>query len=320
MRAVFFDGKLSVRERPRPISGPREALIRVTLAGICNTDVEILRGYMDFRGILGHEFVGVVEECADPSWVGKRVVGEINIPCGLCELCAKGLAKHCRQRSVLGIDGKDGAFAEFLTLPVANLRAVPDGLGDRQAVFTEPLAACFEIVERGLVQADDRVLVLGDGKMGALASAVMVMIAKDVTLLGKHKDKLDRIAPAGVKTALVGETDAKDFDVVVECSGSPRGLLDAIRRVRPRGVIFLKSTVSEGIPVNLSPVVVDEITIVGTRCGPFEPALAALSRNAVKVDHLIDAVFPADEAVAAFDEAQRPGVMKVLLHFSGEYS
>jgi len=306
VKAVVFDGELSVQDRAKPQRNEGEALIRVTLAGICNTDVEILRGYMDFTGILGHEFVGVVEECDDPSWVGRRVVGEINVACGECEFCAQGLGKHCRNRTVLGIAGKDGAFAELVTLPVRNLHAVPDEVTDQQAVFAEPLAACFEMLDRNIVGARDRVVVLGDGKMGTLACAVMATVSKDVMLLGKHRDKLDRIAPTGVTTALLGEAEERDFDVVVECSGSPRGLLDAIRCVRPRGVIFLKSTVSE-------------ITIVGSRCGPFEPALAALARGVVNVDNLVDAVFRVDEAVSAFDEAQRPGVMKVLLDFSDDH-
>ena len=320
MRAAVFDGELSVQDRPEPERSTGEALIRVTLAGICNTDVEILRGYMDFTGILGHEFVGVVAECDEAAWTGRRVVGEINLPCRSCDLCAKGLGKHCRNRTVLGIAGKDGAFAEFVTLPVEDLHAVPDGVRDQQAVFTEPLAACFEMLERGIVGPDDRVVVLGDGKMGALACAVMATVSGDVTLLGKHPEKLNRITPPGVRTALVGESGACNFDVAVECTGSPRGLSDAVRLVHPRGIIFLKSTVSEGIPLNLSPVVVDEITIVGSRCGPFEPALAALARGDVKVDHLVDAIFPVEEALAAFDEAQRPGVMKVLLDLSGGYT
>ena len=319
MKAVVFDGELSLEERAVPERRAGEALIRVTLAGICNTDVEILRGYMDFAGILGHEFVGVVEECDDPSWLGRRVVGEINIACGACDFCAGGLGRHCRNRSVLGIAGKDGAFAEFVTLPVRNLHAAPDAVADQQAVFTEPLAACFEMIERRIAGPDDRVVVLGDGKMGALACAVMATVSGDVTLLGKHPEKLNRIAPPGVKTALVGEGGEGDFDVAVECTGSPRGLSDAVRLVRPRGVVFLKSTLSEGMPLNLSPVVVDEITIVGSRCGPFEPALAALARGDVKVDHLVDAIFPVEEALVAFDEAQRPGVRKVLLDFSGEH-
>ena len=321
MKAIRFDGKPSVIDAPTPTRGPAEALVRVDLAGICNTDIEITRGYMGFTGILGHEFVGEVVECDEPAWIGRRVVGEINLPCGECERCARGLGKHCRHRTVLGIAGKDGAFAEFLTLPVANLHTVPDNVTDAQAVFTEPLAACFEMVERDLVSPDDRVCVLGDGKLGALAVAALATTGCEVTVIGKHRDKLDRIAALAPEARLfvVGESDTRDdvndFDAVAECTGSAAGLGDAIALVRPRGVIFLKSTVHEGAPVNLAPVVVDEITIVGSRCGPFAPALAALAGGDMPVERLIDATFPAAEAEAAFDFAQRAGVMKVLLDF-----
>ena len=318
MKAIRFDGKLSMGDAPVPQRAPGEALVRVDLAGICNTDIEITRGYMGFTGILGHEFVGEVGECDDPTWVGRRVVGEINLPCGECERCARGLGKHCRHRTVLGIAGKDGAFAEFLTLPVANLHTVPEHVTDAQAVFAEPLAACFEMVERKLVDLDDRVCVLGDGKLGALAAAALATTGCDLTVIGRHRDKLDRIAALAPEARffLAGESDdANEFDVVAECTGSAAGLGDAIALVRPRGVIFLKSTVHEGAPLSLAPVVVDEITIVGSRCGPFAPALAALAGGDMPVERLIDATFPAAEAEAAFDFAQRAGVMKVLLDF-----
>ena len=320
MKAIRFDGQLAVIDAPRPRRADGEALVRVNLAGICNTDIEITRGYLGFTGILGHEFAGEVAECDDPTWIGKRVVGEINLPCGACELCARGLGKHCRNRTVLGIAGKDGAFAEFLTLPAANLHVIGEGVTDAQAVFTEPLAACFEMVERDLVSPGDRVCVLGDGKLGALAAAAMATTGCDLTVIGRHRDKLDRIAALapGARLFQAGESDARDdantFDAVAECTGSAAGLCDAIALVRPRGAIFLKSTVHEAAPMNLAPVVIDEILIVGSRCGPFAPALGALA-DGMPVERLIDATFPAAEAETAFDFAQRPGVMKVLLDF-----
>ena len=315
MKAITFDGKLSVTERPAPRREEGEALIRVRLAGICNTDIEILRGYMDFRGILGHEFVGIVEKCDDPKWTGRRVVGEINLPCRQCDLCERGLEKHCRNRSVLGLVGKDGVFAEYLTLPVSNLHAVDDAISDEQAVFVEPLAACFEMIGRRVVSRDDKIAVLGDGKLGALAAQVMKTTGGDVTLIGKHPEKLARIAAPGIRSLLSNENTRTDYDVVAECTGSARGFLDAMQLVRPRGVIFLKTTVSAGEKLNLSPLVVDEITVIGSRCGPFEPALAGLARREVAVDRVIDEIMPADRALEAFRKAQAPGVMKVLLDF-----
>ena len=313
MRALYFDGgDPRVEELPVPDPGPGEARVRVRLAGICATDLHIVRGYMGFRGVLGHEFVGEVVEHPDPDLFGARVCGEINLGCGGCDRCRRGLSRHCGARTVLGILGKDGCFAEHLTLPVGNLHRVPDAVPDERAVFAEPLAAAFEILEQVHVEPGDRVAVLGDGKLGSLCARVLVRAGCDVTLVGRHRRKLALAARAGARTATADDLLDGPFDLVVEATGSPGGFAKARGLLRPRGTLVLKSTYHGAVTVDAAPLVIDEITIVGSRCGPFAPALRALEAGLDPTD-LIDATYPLEEGVAALEHAARPGAAKVLL-------
>jgi threonine dehydrogenase-like Zn-dependent dehydrogenase len=319
VKAVIFDGALRVAaEHPAPAPGPGEALVRVRLAGICRTDLEVIRGYMAFRGILGHEFAGVVERAGDESLVGRRVVGDINLACGRCTMCRRGLRTHCPGRTVMGIAGRDGCMAEMLALPVENLLVVPDRVADEEAVFTEPLAAAFEIAEQVHLRPTDRVLVMGDGRLGLLSALALAPGPADVTLTGKHEEKLAIARAQGVRTMLRGTIPGGErFDVVVEATGRAEGFQEALGLVRPRGTVVLKTTVAAGSEMTLSPVVVDEVTVVGSRCGPFGPALRALEENRLDVRPLVSATFPAESAVEAFERAGKPGVIKVLLDFRG---
>ena len=318
MKALRFENKrLSVGEVPAP-SRPGEALVRVRLAGVCNTDLEIVRGYAGFEGTLGHEFVGEVESAPDaPELEGRRVVGEINAGCGRCQLCRAGDARHCPDRTVLGIHGRDGAFAEYLQLPAANLLPVPDEVPDERAVFTEPLAAACGVLERVRVELETRVAVVGDGKLGLLcAQALRAMTGAGVTLVGRHESKLEIARARGVRALKDGELPAsfeRAFDVAVEASGSPAGFETALRLLRPRGALVLKSTYHGAMEINAAPVVVDEVSIVGSRCGRFRPALELLRRGAVDVDPLVREEFPLAEGVRALERAAEPGVLKVLL-------
>jgi threonine dehydrogenase-like Zn-dependent dehydrogenase len=318
LKALRLDeGGLRVAEVPAP-SRAGEALVRVTLAGVCNTDLEIARGYAGFRGTPGHEFVGVVESApGSPELVGRRVVGEINAGCGVCGLCRAGDARHCPARTVLGIVGRDGAFAEFLQLPAANLLPVPDEVSDERAVFTEPLAAACGITERVNVERDARVAVIGDGKLGLLcAQALKVLTNASVTLVGRHQSKLDIARRRGVETVTteaLPSSFVRRFDLTVEASGSPSGFETALRLLRPRGTLVLKSTFHGTTELNAAPVVVDEISIVGSRCGRFAPALELLARDAVETDALVHEEFPLSEGPRAFERAAAPGVLKVLI-------
>lgn len=306
-------GSAALRNVRIPQRQPGEALIRVSMAGICNTDIELARGYMGFDGVLGHEFVGVVEECEDPSWLGARVAGEINISCHQCELCRRGLTRHCPTRSVLGILNKDGAFAEFLTLPIVNLHRVPDAISDRTACFVEPTAACYEILEQVAIQKSDRIAILGDGKLGQLSALVLASHGFEPVLVGKHEAKLARARRLGLRTALAAELSHKSYDVVVEATGSPSGLQLASDLTRPRGTLVLKSTYHGPVTFDAAPLVIDELHLVGSRCGPFSPALDLLTRSALNPDVLIDAVYSLHDAERAFARASEPGVLKVLV-------
>ncbi|MEM9193352.1 MAG: alcohol dehydrogenase catalytic domain-containing protein [Myxococcota bacterium] len=317
MKAVRCATGLEVEEIDPPSPGPGEALIRVELAGICNTDLEIVRGYMSFEGTLGHEFVGVVEEAPDSELVGARVVGEINLACQRCSLCAMNLGRHCPNRTVLGILGKDGCFASHVTMPTANLHQVPEGLASETAVFAEPLAAAFEILEQVDIHSGQRIAVLGDGKLGLLAAMALLPHAS-VLVVGKHARKLAIAAAAGADTMLLSDfADANDhtrgFDVVVEATGSAAGLGLAIDRLRPRGTLVLKSTVAEQPTVDTAQIVIHELQVVGSRCGLFPPALSALAEHRVDPTPLLAETFALDDAVAAFERAAAPGVLKVLL-------
>jgi threonine dehydrogenase-like Zn-dependent dehydrogenase len=314
VRALVFDGSVArvvdVRE-PEPLPG--EAVVRVALAGVCNTDLEIVRGYMGFRGTLGHELVGVVEAHPDPSWVGARVTAEINLACGACPLCARGLGRHCPTRTVLGILDKDGCFAEKVTLPAANLHRVPDGVPDGAAVFAEPLAAAFEIVEQVHVDPSARVLVLGDGKLGLLCALVLAEGCADVTLAGRHEAKLAHARARGVRATNVEALASQKFDVVVEATGHAEGLALALSRVRPRGTIVLKSTFAGAPTVDTAKLVIDEIHLVGSRCGPFSPALRALATKRIDPTPLVSDTFSLADGVLALERARTPGVLKVLI-------
>lgn len=313
MKALHFEnGALKLAELPPPeCSG--EALVRVTLAGICNTDLEILRGYAAFQGILGHEFVGVVEASPDHRQIGQRVVGEINLGCGVCADCRARDPRHCRKRTVLGIRGRDGAFAEFLCLPPQNLLPVPAALSDRAAVFTEPLAAACEILAQITIQPRHQVAVIGDGKLGQLIARVLATTGCELILIGKHPDKLELAAQAGIHTRLKTEVEAASFDFVIEASGSASGLNYALDLVRPRGTIILKSTVQGTVPLDMARIVVNEITLRGSRCGRFAQALELLASGQVNVESLIAAEFALTDGLAAIRAAQRPGTLKVLL-------
>jgi threonine dehydrogenase-like Zn-dependent dehydrogenase len=315
MRALLLGQELEiVEDYPTPEPPPGEALIRVKLAGICNTDLELVKGYMQFQGIPGHEFVGVVERAPGAEeWQGRRVVGEINAACGHCPTCRAGRPTHCPPRTTLGIAARDGAFAEYLTLPICNLLPVPASLPDEIAVFTEPLAAACQILQQIHVRPTDRVVVLGDGKLGLLCAQTRALTGCDLTAVGHHQEKLDLLAQRGIPTALDDKSVAPGADLVVEATGHPGGYAAARRLVRPRGAIVLKSTYHGSIETNLTMVVVDEVTLVGSRCGPFAPALRLLERGLVDVVPLIQARYPLDQALTAFEHAARPGTLKILV-------
>lgn len=314
MRAIFFDGKPAYRtDLPAPSPAIGEALIRVSYAGICATDLEILKGYMGFRGVPGHEFVGVVEGCADRGLLGKRVVGEINLWCGSCEYCRRGLRSHCPNRTVLGIYGKDGAFAEYITLPVRNLHDVPDSVSDEEAVFVEPLAAAFEILEQVRVDKDKKVCVIGDGRLGLLAAQVLSLTGCSLTAVGRHGEKLSILEGAGIETRVGSVGLKREYDVAVDCTGSISGLDEALKLVRPRSTVVLKTTTAQKRGLDLNALVIDEIAVLGSRCGPFKPAIEALSKKTVKTAPLISGVFPIEQGVKAMERASEKGVIKVLI-------
>jgi threonine dehydrogenase-like Zn-dependent dehydrogenase len=304
------NGHVEIRNRPKPRRKPGHALIRLLCAGICNTDLELQRGYYGFAGTPGHEFVGEVVDADTRALVGRRVVGEINLECGRCEWCQRGLGRHCPTRTVLGIVKQPGVFSEFFTLPERNLHVLPDSIPDDRAVFVEPLAAACEILEQVRIPKGAPVAVLGDGKLGLLVAQVLQAYGAEVRLFGKHKEKLAIAEAAGVHTSL---KPAGRFDWVVEATGSAPGLMQAVGMTRPRGTLILKSTVHGTVALDTAPVVVNEITLVGSRCGRFEPALKLLRTGKVRVGEMISARLPLSEAARGFDLAARKGVLKVLL-------
>jgi threonine dehydrogenase-like Zn-dependent dehydrogenase len=317
MQALYFDGKLTLADLPMPAPAAGEVLIRVLLAGICRTDLEVLRGYRDFTGIPGHEFVGVVDGPADSPWLGRRVVGEINIACGSCDLCRRGLDRHCRHRQVLGIKNRAGTFAQYLTLPAGNLHAVPENLPDEAAVFTEPLAAALAVPAAAPHLAESRALVVGDGTLGLLSAFVLALQGAAVDLAGHYPEHLSLAEPYGVHGLLEQDLDRGDYDVVVEASGSPTGLALALERVRPRGTVVLKSTYQGEFALQTAALVVPEVRLIGSRCGPFSAALRVMAQGWVDPRPLISRRFPLSEGVAAVDFTRQPGVLKVLLDCSG---
>jgi threonine dehydrogenase-like Zn-dependent dehydrogenase len=316
MRAIVLDRELRLRaDYPKPAPASGESIVRVTLAGVCGTDLELARGYMSFRGVPGHEFVGRVESSGDPALRGQRVVGEINAACGRCEFCIAGRERHCEQRTVLGIAGRDGAFADYLRLPDQNLHLLADQIADDAAVFVEPIAAAYEILEQLWPRHDRPILVLGDGRLGALVAMVLAAEQFDVVVAGHHAEKLARLSALGLKTA--GESQVSDkFDLVIDCTGSAAGFRRALELVLPRGTIVLKSTAAAAGETNLAPVVVNEVTVVGSRCGRFEPALAELASGKIDPRPLISGVYPLDEYAAAFRAAATSPNFKILLSTS----
>ena len=313
MRALCLDsrGVLTLDEVPAPAS-PDECLVRVTLAGICGTDLHLLDGYAGFTGIPGHEFVGIVERApADATaWVGKRVVGDINVGCGSCEWCTRGVKEHCRTRTVLGIRGRSGAFADYLTLPAANLHELPEKLDDAAAVFVEPVAAACRILEQLVITLDTHVAVIGDGRLGNLSAQVMRTATPNVTLFGRHARKMSTARAIGIDARPTNERGKNPFDIVIEATGRREGLAQAIEMVTPRGTIVLKSTFHGETNTPLWPAVVHEVTIVGSRCGPFAPAIELLTSGAVQTAPLVFDTFPLDQHQQAFAAARRE--LKVL--------
>lgn len=328
--------RLRAMQKPVPKLRPGWALVRVRMAGICNTDVEILRGYHQFRGVPGHEFVGQVVELAGVAsdvrkkWMGQRVAGEINVPCAaygykpVCHFCRRGWKTHCARRTVLGIVAQDGAFAEYLTLPLGNLHRVPANVSDEKAVFVEPLAAACEILDQIAIRKFPRAAVLGDGKLAQLIALVLQAAGRRVTLYGKHEAKLKLARAAGIRTKKVHgdardlKTTRENYRLVVEATGSPTGLLLAQQMTEPRGTLILKSTFHGAAPVETWPIVVKEITVVGSRCGPFEKAIALLRSGKVDPTALISRSFPLKDAGKAIRFAQQSGIVKVLLGVSNK--
>jgi len=313
MRALWLEDRiLSVRDVPVP-QAAGEALLKVRLSGICGTDLELVRGYYPYAGIIGHEFVGEVVSAPDPSWNGARVVGEINASCGACEACLNGRPTHCENRTVLGIAGREGVHAEYTMLPLANLHRVPDGVTDEAAVFTEPLAAALEILQQVHLLPTDRVLLVGAGRLGQLIAQVLALTGAQMRVVARHDHQKALLHARGIATVDAEEVEPRRWDVVVEATGSPSGFDLARAALRPRGTLVLKSTYRGEVTLDLSPFVVDEITVVGSRCGPFAPALRLLERGDVDPTVLIATRYRLEEAVAAMEDAGRPGTMKVLL-------
>ena len=319
MKALVYDGtKVQLTDRPRPRRRAGEARIRVSFAGLCATDREIARGYMDFRGTLGHEFVGVVEHASASQWEGRRVVGEINLACRKCAVCRVGRFTHCPRRRVLGILNKDGACAEYLTLPLTNLHHVPDNVSDEAAVFTEPLAAACEILDQIPDLAGARALVLGDGKLGLLVAWTLQAGGAVVTVAGHHPIKGRVLRGSGISyrdssRAPLPTPPPRPWDIVVDCTGSPSGLAQAFAQVQPRGTVVMKSTVASPPPVDTNALVINEITLLGSRCGPFPRALELLKSGAVDPRPLITAVHPLADAEQGFRRALKPDALKVLI-------
>lgn len=314
LSVCLSQGAVILRDEPRPRRRPGSALIRLLYGGICNTDLELQRGYYDFRGVPGHEFVGEVVAADDQKWVSQRVVGEINLACGRCEWCAQGLGRHCPKRRVLGIVKQPGAFREFLTLPESNLHAVPREIPSEHAVFIEPLAAACEILDQVHISRGEPVAVLGDGKLGLLIAQVLKGHGAEVHQYGKHKEKLKLASQMGIETRIVQKLPAGKYHWVVDATGASMGLYEAVKIARPRGTVIMKSTVHGRVGIDSAPIVVNEITLIGSRCGRFEPALRMLRSGTVRVGPLISEVFPLNRARDAFKRAAARGTLKVLLH------
>ncbi len=319
MKALIFDGKtLQLSRVSTPTPGRHEALVRVRYAGICNTDIEILRGYMNFTGIIGHEFVGVVQACPYQDLIGKTVVGEINIACGKCEFCLKGMKNHCPNRTVLGIKDKDGVMAEYVTLPIANLHVLPPKISALEGVFVEPLAAACEILEQVDIQPEYRVLLIGDGKLAQLIARVLHLNTTNLIVIGKHRTKLQLLEELGIATVLLNQAkfEPKSFHMVIEATGNPSGLSLALQYIRPRGFLILKSTYYGEHPFNPAQIVIDELNVIGSRCGPFPRAISLLEHREVLVEPLISGIYPLTRWQTAFEKAQSSRALKIILQIS----
>ncbi len=323
---TLADGRLAVRDDyPQPVPEAGQALLRVRLAGICATDLEIVQGYAGFSGVLGHEFVGDVVALGPDvaeDWLGKRVVSTINLGCGICATCLRDGPEHCPNRTVLGIIGKDGGFAEYVVTPVVNLLEVPAAVPDEMAVFTEPLAAALRIRQQIVVNPAERVAVVGPGRLGLLVGQVLALAGGDVTMLGRSETSLELPRSLGLQVGLVQNAGDNSYDLVVEATGNDQGFAHSLRLVRPQGTLVLKSTFVGQSQIDLTKLVVAELNVVGSRCGPFEPALRLLEQAAsgdaaagrsIQVEPLVNAEYPLSDALTAFEHAARPGVRKVLL-------
>ena len=314
MKATFFDGKKMIFDNNYPDPEFNETLVQVNLAGICGTDLEILNGYMKYSGILGHEFVGTVVKSNNSNLIGKRVVGEINAGCTKCNFCIRGMERHCPSRTVLGILKRDGAFAEFLSLPEKNLHVIPDSISDEQAVFVEPLAAAFEINEQISLKPEWNVAVVGDGRLAQLIIQVIKLTCSNITCFGKHQNKLEGLIQSGIKIKIgIESTDEQLFDLVVEATGSNSGFTDTMKLVKPRGTVVLKSTITSRENLDLTSTIINEITLIGSRCGLFKPAIDALATGVISVNSMIDSTFSLDKFEDAIIYAKKSNTMKVFL-------
>jgi threonine dehydrogenase-like Zn-dependent dehydrogenase len=314
MQGLWLEAQqLSLKtDLPNPEPAAGEALVKVLRAGICNTDLELLRGYYPYQGVLGHEFVGIVEQ-GPSALLNQRVVGSINAACGACEYCDRGIPSHCANRTVLGIVNRNGAFADYLCLPVANLHPIPEEIPTDAATFVEPIAAALEIQEQVTITPNDRVLVVGDGKLGQLVAQTIALTGCELWAIGRHPAKLANLQARGIRTGLVNDISPRSFDIAVECTGNPEGFAAALGALRPRGKLVLKSTYAGKLSVDAAAIVVDEISLVGSRCGPFAPAIALLAQQKIDVMPLIQGRYALADGLAAFDHAQQKGVMKILL-------
>jgi threonine dehydrogenase-like Zn-dependent dehydrogenase len=313
MQALWLENnQISLRDVAQP-NQPLEALIKIRKAGICSTDLELVKGYYPYTGILGHEFVGEVVSASDKTWMGQRVVGDINAVCGTCEACLNGRPTHCENRTVLGIVNRDGIFAEYATLPLNNLHRVPDSVPNEMAVFTEPLAAALEIQQQIKIKPTDRVLLIGAGRLGQLIAQTLALTGCDLQVVARHSRQQNLLMARGIRLITEDEIQPRKWDIVVEATGSPDGFNLARKAIRPRGTLVLKSTYKGEMNINFSPIVVDEVTILGSRCGPFEPALRLLEKREVDPTVLIAAEYKLDNVIKGFEHAAQAGVLKVLI-------
>lgn len=312
MKGLYYNGKdLEYADLPIPVRKAGESLIEVEYAGICNTDMEILKGYMGFHGVPGHEFTGIVKESDDRGLTGRRVTGEINLYCGECSYCRNNMHTHCPGRTVLGIQGKNGCFSEYITLPDRNLKLIPDSINSLNAVFTEPLAAALRPLDQFSPARDSSVCILGDGKLGILSAIVFSNYFDDVLLSGKHVEKLEKAKAYNIKTCM-GKPEGRKFDITVDCTGSSHGIKDALLITRPGGTLVLKTTSADDAKVNLAGIVIDEIRVMGSRCGNLDRALSFLAQG-IDLEPLISGIFPLEKGLEAFEYSRRKDAVKIII-------